>query len=76
MENIIFSPHKMSFKIMSIDFPRAWQLAHQSKPEDHDKNCSYINPGGFLCDCAYLHNHPDQQADIFYGEGRRIINNK
>ena len=52
---------------MSIDFPRAWQIAEHSKAEDHHPECSYrVTEGCILCDCNIIHEHPDYLSEVFY----------
>lgn len=45
---------------MSLDFPRAWQIAKASDMEDHHPKCSYLQTqGGILCDCDVINKHPE-----------------
>lgn len=56
---------------MSVDYPRAWEIARASRAEDHDPRCSYrTEDGGFLCDCHVLTAHPEYLADgVLYTRG-------
>ena len=57
---------------MSVDFPRAWEIARATAPEYHDPNCSYRSTGGAcLCDCHVLNQHPEATDDIL--QGRRGV---
>jgi hypothetical protein len=45
---------------VSVDFPRAWQIARGVPVLDHDPKCSYrVEDGGALCDCRVLTQHSD-----------------
>ena len=45
---------------MSVDFPRAWEIARSVPAEDHDPRCSYAQTSGaLLCDCHVLTSHPE-----------------
>lgn len=49
---------------MSVDYPRAWEVARATKPEKHHPKCSFrVTNGGFLCDCAVLTEHPEYKDD-------------
>jgi hypothetical protein len=38
-----------------MDFPQAWAFVRDTKPEQHDPECSWRRyNGGFLCDCHVL----------------------
>ena len=40
---------------MSVNFPRAWQIARSVPISTHNSKCSYfISKGGILCDCEVL----------------------
>lgn len=60
---------------MSIDFPRAWEIAATVAPEYHHNECSYnVSRGGVLCDCDVIHRHPEYTDKInFYGAGGIVI---
>ena len=59
---------------MSIDFPRAWQIAAESHVPEHDAKCSYLQTaGGILCDCGVISNHPETLSKNFYGKDGKII---
>jgi hypothetical protein len=54
---------------MSIDFPRAWQIARASNMEEHHEQCSYRQTEGVvLCDCDVIHEHPEYLDDILQTE--------
>ncbi len=45
---------------MSVDYPRAWEIARAVKPASHHPQCSFrLSEGGFLCDCDVLTQHPE-----------------
>ena len=53
---------------MSVDFPRAWQIARATPAEDHDPRCSYAQTSGaILCDCRVLTEHPEYLDDVLQG---------
>lgn len=55
---------------MSVDYPRAWEIARATDFEQHHPKCSYrTHRGGFLCDCTVLTRHPEYQDDVFHGAG-------
>lgn len=55
---------------MSIDFPRAWELAQATPVEKHDKKCSYRQTDGCLiCDCHVITKHPEYLDDVLQGAG-------
>jgi len=50
---------------MSVDFPRAWQIAREVPPDKHDPECSFaITDGAVLCDCHVLMEHPEVTDDV------------
>lgn len=50
---------------MSVDYPRAWEIARAAPFEKHHPKCSYRKTaGGFLCDCAVLTEHLDYKDDV------------
>ena len=54
---------------MSVDFPRAWEIARSVPWKRHNPKCSFhISKGGLLCDCHVLFNHPDYLDDVMHGE--------
>lgn len=54
---------------MSVDFPRAWQIAKSADINEHDEKCSFfITQGGLLCDCHILSTHPESKDNILQGE--------
>lgn len=58
---------------MSVDFPRAWEIARATGREYHHNKCSY-NTDLMLCDCNVLMNHPEQvDKNKFYGAGGVVI---
>lgn len=56
---------------MSVDFPRAWEIARATPMEQHDPKCSYrqLGGGGLLCDCAVLTQHPEYLDDVLQTAG-------
>lgn len=54
---------------MSVDFPRAWQIARMALMEDHDPECSFRQTdGAVLCDCHVLTEHPEYKDDVLQGK--------
>jgi len=52
---------------MSVDFPRAWQIAKTVKTEYHHNDCSYNKTNGsILCDCDVIYKHPDYLDDVMH----------
>lgn len=50
---------------MSMDFPRAWQIARATSMEAHEELCSYrAYCGGLLCDCYVITSHPEFLDDV------------
>lgn len=38
-----------------LDYPTAWRIVKQTKPEHHHEKCSFRqSTGGVLCDCAVV----------------------
>lgn len=60
---------------MSVDFPRAWQLAKKKRFEKHHSECSYrVTNGALLCDCAVLTKHPEYLREtVLYGKDGRPL---
>jgi len=55
---------------MSVDYPRAWEIARATPFEEHHPECSYrTQKGGFLCDCDVLWQHPEYRDEILQGAG-------
>lgn len=53
---------------MSVDFPRAWQIARATPAEHHNPKCSYrVGDGGLLCDCEIVTQHSEYLDDILQG---------
>jgi len=49
---------------MSMDYPRAWQVARATLPGSHDQRCSYRQTtGGILCDCHIITKHAEYLDD-------------
>lgn len=47
---------------MSVDIPRAWQIARSQPINLHEEKCSHRQMGErFLCDCEILTSHPEYQ---------------
>ena len=58
---------------MSIDFPRAWQIARSVPIEEHDHECSFrITTGALLCDCELITLHPEYLDDVLQGEVKEV----
>lgn len=54
---------------MSVDFPRAWQIAKSIPPSQHDPRCSFAQTdGAVLCDCDVLMKHPETLDDVLQTE--------
>jgi hypothetical protein len=50
---------------MSVDFPRAWQIARSVPWQEHDIDCSFfLTDAAILCDCPILTQHPDYIDDV------------
>lgn len=60
---------------MSVDFPRAWEIAAAAAPEYHHNDCSFnVSGGGVLCDCDVLNKHPEHMDAInLFGAGGVLI---
>jgi len=55
---------------MSIDYPRAFEIARAAPMEAHHKDCSYrICRGGLLCDCDVIYQHPEYLDDVLQTRG-------
>lgn len=55
---------------MSVDFPRAWEIARATKRNKHHPECSYrTQRGGYLCDCEVLTEHPEYKDNVLQGAG-------
>ena len=54
---------------MSVDFPRAWQIAKSVNIEKHHPKCSYRQTDGcIICDCAVLTEHTEYLDDVLQGK--------
>lgn len=52
---------------MSVDFPRAWEIARDVPMEMHINNCSFrMTNGALLCDCYVLYNHLEYNSKLLY----------
>ncbi len=50
---------------MSVDYPRAWEIARATRAENHHEDCSFAQThGAILCDCDVLTEHPEFKDDI------------
>ena len=60
---------------MSVDFPRAWEIARMKPPEQHHEACSWrMTDGALLCDCHVLYEHEEYKDDKrLYSLGGKII---
>ena len=55
---------------MSIDFPRAWEIARAAPAEQHHQQCSFRQTSGaVLCDCAVVNEHPEYLDDVLQTRG-------
>lgn len=63
---------------MSIDFPRAWEIARSVDPAYHHNKCSFnVTQGGVLCDCDVVNKHPEAEDETnFYGAGGEVVRRK
>jgi hypothetical protein len=58
---------------VSVDFPRAWEIARAAPAERHHPECSFRQTGGaILCDCAVVNNHPETLADQLHTAGGKL----
>lgn len=54
---------------MSLDFPRAWQIASAAPLEAHHPECSYVQTtGALLCDlaCPVIADSPEFQCSVMH----------
>lgn len=59
---------------MSLDYPRAWQIARATPPEQHHPKCSFrVTEGCILCDCDVVWQHPEQISETLYGADGAVI---
>ena len=61
---------------MSLDFPRAWELARAAAPEAHHPECSYMQSnGGLLCDlaCPVIADAAEFQCGALHGKGGKVV---
>jgi hypothetical protein len=56
---------------MSVDFPRAWQIAGEVDKGAHHPKCSYAY--GLLCDCDVLTKNPEYLSKDFFGKDGVLI---
>lgn len=53
---------------MSMDYPRAWQLARSVALVEHEEMCSFRQTtGGVLCDCRVITEHTEYKDDVLHG---------
>jgi len=53
---------------MSVDYPRAWEIARAAAMEKHHPLCSFRSTeGGVLCDCDVIYDHPEYKDDVLQG---------
>lgn len=60
---------------MTLDFPRAWELARAAPLEAHDPECSYVQTdGALLCDlvCPVIANAPEYRCAALHSVGGKI----
>jgi hypothetical protein len=61
---------------VSIDFPRAWELARSTAPEDHHPECSYAVTGGaFVCDliCPVISENREFGCEAMHSRGGEVL---
>lgn len=59
---------------MSVDVPRAWEIARATPDESHDPRCSYRQSrGGLLCDCEVLTEHREFRDTVLQTYGGRDV---
>jgi hypothetical protein len=59
---------------VSIDFPRAWELAAATDLPQHHPQCSYRQTErALLCDCDVLYKHPEMLDEAMHTRGGRIL---
>ena len=59
---------------MSVDYPRAWEIARAVEPEYHHNKCSFnTTNGGILCDCDVLNKHPEALDDVLQTKGGKVF---
>ena len=60
---------------MSIDIPRAWEIARSVSPEYHHNACSFnVTNGGVLCDCDVIYKHAEYLDKAnFYGKDGAVL---
>lgn len=57
---------------MSVDFPRAWEIAN-AHSDLHHPACSYASSGGaLLCDCEVLYLHREYLDDVLHTSGGHV----
>jgi hypothetical protein len=55
---------------MSVDYPRAWEIARAAPLESHHSKCSFsVSKGGILCDCDVVYRHPEYLDDVLQTSG-------
>lgn len=58
---------------MSVDYPRAWEIARATAAEAHHPQCSFrVSKGGILCDCAVLIEHAEYKDDVLQTAGGKV----
>lgn len=61
---------------MSLDFPRAWELARAAPSDAHHPECSYMQTdGALLCDivCPVMTGSPEFQCPALHSHGGAAV---
>lgn len=61
---------------MSLNFPRAWELARAAPPAAHDPLCSYVQTSGaLLCDltCPVISESLEFACEALHGKGGAVV---
>jgi len=61
---------------VSLDFPRAWEIARAAPAGAHHPRCSYAQTGGaLLCElgCPVLAGHPETGCAAMHGAGGIVV---
>jgi hypothetical protein len=58
---------------MSVDYPRAWEIAWDSLFVEHNPACSFReSKGSVLCDCEVLTEHPEYTDNVLQTAGGAV----
>ena len=61
---------------MSLDYPRAWELARAAAAGAHDPKCSYVQTNGaLLCDlaCPVISESLEFACEALHGKGGVVV---